>query len=79
MKTEDLVPVTENSLREFRTLKKGNALLSVYLERWVDYKKKNFSNYVSYAYDKEGNLYRRDVLQSKEWVKTDKVVEEQKC
>ena len=67
MNQNDLIPVTEYSLREFREAKEENKLRALYLERWVEHKKKYFSNFLSYAFDKEGNLYRRDFLTENGW------------
>lgn len=67
MDTEKLIPITDNSLNEFRNAKEDNRLKARHLERWVEYKKKYFSNFLSYAFDKEGNLYRRDFLTENGW------------
>tara|TARA_B100000035_G_C20875413_1_gene498135 strand:- start:535 stop:777 length:243 start_codon:yes stop_codon:yes gene_type:complete len=67
MDVNKLIPVTEYSLRDFREAKEENKLRSIYMERWLEYKKKYFSNFLSYAFDKEGNLYRRDFLTENGW------------
>ena len=67
MDVNKLIPVTENSLKDFREAKDENKLRSIYIERWLDHKKKYFSNFLSYAFDKEGNLYRRDFLTENGW------------
>tara|TARA_Y100000015_G_C2328926_1_gene60248 strand:+ start:57 stop:299 length:243 start_codon:yes stop_codon:yes gene_type:complete len=67
MDVNKLIPVTENSLKDFREAKEENKLRSIYIERWLDHKKKYFSNFLSYAFDKEGNLYRRDFLTKNGW------------
>jgi|TARA_R100000030_G_C3178422_1_gene105207 hypothetical protein len=67
MDVNKLIPVTENSLKDFREAKDENKLRSIYIERWLDHKKKYFSNFLSYAFDKEGNLYRRDFLTKNGW------------
>ena len=67
MDTSKLIPITEVSLKKFREAKEENKLKSIYLERWVDHKKKYFSNFLSYAFDEEGNLYRRDFLTENGW------------
>ena len=67
MDVNKLIPVTESSLKDFREAKDENKLRSIYIERWLDHKKKYFSNFLSYAFDKEGNLYRRDFLTKNGW------------
>ncbi len=67
MDVNKLIPVTEYSLRDFREAKEENKLRSIYMERWLEHKKKYFSNFLSYAFDKEGNLYRRDFLTENGW------------
>ena len=67
MDINKLIPITEYSLKEFRDAKEENKPRSIYLERWIDHKKKYFSNFLSYAFDKEGNLYRRDFLTENGW------------
>ena len=67
MDVNKLIPVTESSLKDFREAKEENKLRSIYIERWLDHKKKYFSNFLSYAFDKEGNLYRRDFLTKNGW------------
>ena len=67
MDVNKLIPVTEYSLRDFREAKEENKLRSIYMERWLEHKKKYFSNFLSYAFDKEGNLYRRDFLTKNGW------------
>lgn len=67
MDQSKLIPITEQSLKEFKIAKEENALKAIYVERWVEYKKRYFSNYLSYAFDKEGNLYRRDFLTENGW------------
>jgi hypothetical protein len=67
MDQSKLIPVTDHSLKEFKIAKEENALKAIYMERWIEYKKKYFSNYLSYAFDKEGNLYRRDFLTENGW------------
>jgi len=69
MKNEDLIPVSEYSLKNFVNAKKENKLIEIQIKRWIEYKKKHFSNFLSYAFDKEGNLYRRDFLTQNGWVK----------
>ena len=76
MDIENLIPFTSETLKQFKGLKEENQLLSVYLERWVDYKKKYFSNFLSYAFDKEGNLYRRDFLSENGWLQVAKFDED---
>ena len=76
MKNEDLIPVTATTLKDFENAKKENKLKSVYIKRWIDHKKKQFSNFLSYAFDKEGNLYRRDFLTSDGWQKVDGFIED---
>ena len=67
MDVNKLIPVTEYSLRDCREAKEENKLRSIYMERWLEHKKKYFSNFLSYAFDKEGNLYRRDFLTENGW------------
>ena len=67
MDVNKLIPVTDYSLRDFREAKEENKLRSIYMERWLEHKKKYFSNFLSYAFDKEGNLYRRDFLTENGW------------
>ena len=67
MDVNKLIPVTEYSLRDFREAKEENKLRSIYMERWLAHKKKYYSNFLSYAFDKEGNLYRRDFLTENGW------------
>ena len=67
MDVNKLIPVTEYSLIDFREAKEENKLRSIYMERWLEHKKKYFSNFLSYAFDKEGNLYRRDFLTENGW------------
>ena len=67
MDVNKLIPVTESALKDFREAKDENKLRSIYIERWLDHKKKYFSNFLSYAFDKEGNLYRRDFLTKNGW------------
>ena len=72
MDIKNLIPFTNETLKQFKSLKEENQLLAVYLERWIDYKKKYFSNFLSYAFDKEGNLYRRDFLSENGWLQVAK-------
>lgn len=67
MDVKNLIPFTDETLKQFRELKEDNQLKTVYLQRWIEYKKKYFSNFLSYAFDKEGNLYRRDFLSDNGW------------
>ena len=67
MDTSKLIPITQNTIHQFRMAKEGNKLIALYLERWIDHKKKYFSNFLSYTFDKEGNLYRRDFLTENGW------------
>jgi len=75
MKDQDLIPVTENSLRDYRNAREENQLNAVYVARWIEYKKRYFANFLSYAFDKEGNLYRRDFLKSDGWLMVNSFVE----
>lgn len=68
MDTNKLIPITQKTLHEFSVAKEENKLKALYLKRWVDHKKKHFSNFLSYAFDKEGNLYRRDFLTENGWL-----------
>lgn len=67
MDVKNLIPFTDETLKQFRELKEDNQLKTIYLQRWIEYKKKYFSNFLSYAFDKEGNLYRRDFLSDNGW------------
>ena len=69
MKNKDLIPVTDNSLKDFINAKKENKPVAMQMQKWIEHKKKYFSNFLSYAFDKEGNLYRRDFLTKNGWVK----------
>ena len=75
MKHVNLIPFTNKTLKQFIELKEGNRLKKVYLQRWIEYKKKYFSNFLSYAFDKEGNLYRRDFLSENVWQIVESFVE----
>ena len=75
MKHVNLIPFTNETLKQFIELKEGNRLKKVYLQRWIEYKKKYFSNFLSYAFDKEGNLYRRDFLSENVWQTVESFVE----
>jgi len=67
MDYKDLIPFTDETLKQFRDIKEENQLKTIYLQRWIEYKKKYFSNFLSYAFDNEGNLYRRDFLTENGW------------
>ena len=67
MDYQNLIPFTNETLKQFKKIKEENLLKSIYLERWIEYKKKYFSNFLSYAFDREGNLYRRDFLTNSGW------------
>ena len=45
MDVNKLIPITQNTLHEFRLVKEENKLRALYLERWVEHKKKYFSNF----------------------------------
>jgi hypothetical protein len=76
MDTDKLIPITQSTLSKFKVSKEENRLKSIYLQRWVDYKSKNFSNFLSYAFDKEGNLYRRDFLTENKWLRVENLNED---
>lgn len=67
MNYQNLIPFTNETLKQFSQIKEENLLKSIYLKRWIEYKQKYFSNFLSYAFDKEGNLYRRDFLTNSGW------------
>ena len=56
-----------DAIRKTNGKEEGNRIKARHLERWVEHKKKYFSNFLSYAFDKEGNLYRRDFLTENGW------------
>jgi hypothetical protein len=68
MDSKKLIPFTDETLKQFRVLKEDNQLKTIYLQRWIEYKRKYFSNFLSYAFDEEGNLYRRDFLSENGWL-----------
>jgi len=76
MDTNKLIPITQSTLNKFKVTKEENRLKSIYLQRWIDYKNKNFSNFLSYAFDKEGNLYRRDFLTENKWLQVENLNED---
>ena len=67
MDSKKLIPFTDETIKQFRLLKEDNQLKTIYLQRWIEYKRKYFSNFLSYAFDEEGNLYRRDFLTENGW------------
>ncbi len=75
MNIDELIPVTEASLHAFRDAKEENKLKAVYMMRWIDYKKRYFSNFLAYAFDKEGNIYRRDFLKGSGWLQVPNFIE----
>jgi hypothetical protein len=76
MNSEDLIPITDSTLKDFERAKEENRLKTVYIKRWIAHKKKQFSNFLSYAFDKEGNLYRRDFLTANGWQKVNNFIED---
>ena len=76
MDTDKLIPITDSTIHEFRNAKEDNRLRARYLERWIEYKKKYFSNFLCYAFDKEGNLYRRDFLTEDGWLQVSNLNED---
>jgi hypothetical protein len=75
MNPENLIPVSEQSIKDYVLAKEENKLNAVFLHRWIEHKKKYFSNFLSYAFDKEGNLYRRNFLGDNVWVLTPEFVQ----
>jgi len=76
MDTNKLIPITQNTIHQFRMAKEENKLKALYLERWIEHKKKYFCNFLSYTFDKEGNLYRRDFLTENGWQQVENLNED---
>jgi len=75
MNSDQLKPITDNSLKDYLSKKEENMVNKPYLQRWIDYKKRNFSNFLGYAYDEKGDLYRRDFLSENKWVLVDRFIQ----
>ena len=64
---QELTPITEYTLKDYALLKEGNKLKSIYLNRWIENKKRQTLTYISFCFDSAGELYFRDALVSNEW------------
>ena len=66
--------VDNYTINEFASFGDQNKRLAVNLKHWLDDKKKITLNYVSFAFDKSGQLYTRDSLRANRWYPTNRVI-----